>query len=395
MSASNKYAEQRSSNVLKMFSIEQVRENTQRAITPLRKPTSKRKRGQQVEKYKGIPHHYYYLIYFMMVDLLEFDHMGPGEKVAYIIPVEHEGIRYCIVYAKFGMKIEYPKGGDPEKVFRCLEKGIRAAKPYYKWRAEQAANSVNLNLISRTRELWDKYQYLRKKSKLLAQEAEDRKQEHTVKETVRGAITIRTVDASSPSLRREARWTGESAIEAFFAWSEHVLVHVAVLLGRVNTAKEIADLVGSDWAQKCKLVFDLTKSDEKEAFDNILNVRRELRNYVAHGSFGKDGAMFNFHSGVGAVPLKIIDKKTQLEFTFGGRASLPNNQIFEYIDAFQDVLWADTRAPAKVYIENDLDLILTLQHDGTYRQAMSSVQSMEELVDHLHHQSDRAINMDF
>ncbi len=332
----------------------------------------------------------------LLVELLEYPYHGPFEKLAYIIPLEHNGIRYSVVYAKFGMRIEYEKGGQPEEVYRLLRKGMKAAKRYYLWRAEQAASTSDLNLTARNVELWDKYEFLRARSTELFAEFEERKEEHVVENWTNdngpSGMSIRF-----PAFQHltEGQWTHETAVDAFFAWSEHALVHIAVLQGKLTTGVEITDLLRKEWAEKCKLVLNLTDADDKVVFDDMCILKSELRNFVAHGSFGKDGAMFAFHSQVGSIPLRVLDNAAQTEFTFGSRSAGNWEQDYERIDRFITQLWSRDRGPAKMYLESGLPTVLTYAVDGTYAEAMRDDEKMTEFVDYLHYEADRHANMDF
>jgi hypothetical protein len=57
----------------------------------------------------------------------------------------------------------------------------------------------------------------------------------------------------------------------------------------------------NEWSEKFKCALDISELISKQFYDQLLDIRRELRNFVAHGAFGKDGKAFNFHSGAGAV----------------------------------------------------------------------------------------------
>jgi|SRR5690349_8664395 len=41
----------------------------------------------------------------------------------------------------------------------------------------------------------------------------------------------------------------------------------------------------------------------------LLTLRRWVRNFVAHDSFGKDGQTFSFHSNAGAVPMPPVRQR--------------------------------------------------------------------------------------
>jgi hypothetical protein len=88
-------------------------------------------------------------------------------------------------------------------------------------------------------------------------------------------------------LIRESNWLAVSAVEAFFAWTEHIFIHVALMTGRKSTAIEVTEMAEADWSAKYKLALDLTNSAAKAHYDRLVSLRNELRNYVAHGAFGK------------------------------------------------------------------------------------------------------------
>jgi hypothetical protein len=73
-----------------------------------------------------------------------------------------------------------------------------------------------------------------------------------------------------------------------------------------------------------------------------------------------------------------------------------DQSAIDFIKAFIQVLWADDRAPAKIYIQDaNLPLILTMASDGQYQAAMQSESDMSKFVDYMVHLIDRSANMDF
>jgi len=379
------------------FSVEQARQNALRAISPISRPISKSFSGKKLGAFKCIPHHEYYLIFLMLVDLLDFHYWGPGEKVAYIIPVEYDGKPHSIVYGKFGMSIEFGEGGDGAAVYKALRKGMRATKPYYLWRAEQASNTSNLNLLSKCPKLWEKYEYLKSQSIDLMGKFEDNKEIFVTENGYddEGKFRWSTTTWPAYEYKRQSIWLHEAAVDAFFAWCEQSLVHIAVLMGRLTNGREIAQLLHQEFGEKCRLVFDLNYPPDKAVYDNILKLRIELRNYIAHGSFGKDGSTFQFHSKVGAVPLNIVDSGTSSSFSFSESVSRDWEHDYERIDRFVEQLWSGVRLPAKQYVESGLPCVLTYATDGIYQRAMQSEEEMSQLIEYLSMRMDNAANMDF
>lgn len=382
---------------LKNFNLETTKENVLRAVSGISKPSSDARISGKYSVYRGIPHSDYYLVFLMMVDLLEFEYFGPYEKLAYGIPVEFDGLVYSINYQKFGMRIECSEGGDGEKLYKRIQKGIKAAKPYFLWRAEQASTSSDLNLVSKCPDLWEKYQFLKDQSQKLLDKFEEGRDKPEVNEEFNedGSPRFRSTTYPAYEFLKQGKWTHEAAVDAFFAWCEQALVHIAILMGKLTNGKEIVELLKGEFGPKCKLVFDLSLADEKAAYDDILLLRNELRNFVAHGSFGKDGAAFTFHTATGAVPLKVLDDKARSEFSFGGTMPRDWERDYRRLNDFLDQLWKNGREPAKKYLDAGFPSILTYAVDGTYKKAMTSETEMDGFIEYLGRMMDDAANMDF
>lgn len=122
---------------------------------------------------------------------------------------------------------------------------------------------------------------------------------------------------------QEARWLGIAAIEAFFGWTEHVLIHVGILLGKIRTGEDVARLAEGNWSDKVTASIDLScEKDTKVIYEDLLEVRRQVRNFMAHGAFGKHGEAFHFHSVAGAVPVNLTDPQETRVFSMW---SLPSS----------------------------------------------------------------------
>jgi len=80
-------------------------------------------------------------------------------------------------------------------------------------------------------------------------------------------------------------------------------------------------------------------------------LRNELRNYVAHGAFGKQGEAFHFHSATGAVPVLLPHRAGSKRFTLGEGLTFDWNAALREIEQFISMLWAGDRSPAQKYIQ--------------------------------------------
>ena len=157
-------------------------------------------------------------------------------------------------------------------------------------------------------------------------------------------------------------------------------------------------MVEADWTAKFKRAFDVTDRATKRHFDELLTLRRQLRSFVAHGAFGKEGEAFDFHSKAGAVPVSFDRKPSRPQFSLTPELAFDDAEAIAAIEAFISFMWSGAREPAEIYIqESELPVILPYASasDGTYRAAMASKEDMQEHVQHITDQWDRAADMDW
>lgn len=152
----------------------------------------------------------------------------------------------------------------------------------------------------------------------------------------------------------------------------------------------------SGWDAKFKSALDVQEPKTKAFFDKLISIRRQLRNFAAHGSFGKEGEAFSFHSGAGAVPVRLAHQTGHPRFSLSGERAFSEAEAIETIERFIAHLWSGPREPAFLYIQKSgLPIILTDAADGTYRSAMQSVEDMQAFLEVLVYKFDQAANMDW
>ena len=351
----------------------------------------------------------YYLVYFLLVDLLGFPYLGRWEKTAWIVPVRIGGRLYGIEHRKMGLGVFAPalnptatRSGTPTaqqeddatEIVACIRRAVTAAEPYFEWRAEQAATGAHLNVLKRSPGLFSRYEFFRGRFLDLREEYQRRKDEREVTKTKHDFGEMTSVRFPAAHLSDEAHWNAQAAVDAFFSWTEHVFIHLAVLQGRAQTGADVAELADSDWKSKFKGALDVTNPDSKKHYDILLELRLQIRNFMAHGAFGKRGEAFEFHSGAGAVPLLLTGKQKH-KYSFTGAPAFADAKAIAKIDSFVKHLWSGSTAPAQEYIESGLPTILSYVHDGTYAKAMASCKEMSEFLEHLMYRFDSAANMDW
>jgi hypothetical protein len=195
----------------------------------------------------------YYLVYFLLVDLLGFKNQGRSEKVSWSVPIDFQGQLFMIEHRKMGIGAftcdpERKEGAAREIVIRIHE-AVKAAQLFFDWLADEAVDRSAVNVINNSSELYERYTYLLSTYRAKADEADRRKDERVVEEgETPGGGTWRSVSFPAYRLRVEADWLALSAAEAFFSWTEHVLIHLAILTGRIVTAREVAAVAEANWS---------------------------------------------------------------------------------------------------------------------------------------------------
>ncbi|NPV22127.1 hypothetical protein [Bradyrhizobium aeschynomenes] len=382
--------------------LDRVRDNARQALGPVL-PISETTYAegdflfgaQRAEASNDLPP--YYLIYFVLVDLLGFQNLGKFEKISWSVPVDYKGRAFLIEHRKFGVGVfvhdTERDETDAKEIVRHLKRAIKAAEPYLEWLADEALKNSTLNVLNNSQYLFDRFSFFSTEHRKKAAEAEHRKDERDVKQ----GNGWKSISFPSQRLRAEASWLALATIEAFFSWTEHLFIHIAILRGTIKTGIEIAQLAKADWSEKFKSAFDLTDPKTKVFYDELVDLRRALRNFIAHGAFGKDGEAFQFHSGAGAVPLMLPHRSSRRKVVMAERMTFDDMAALRTIDSFiSDHLWTGPRAPARLYIEQShLPVILTHVSDGSYAHAMQSVDNMSALLDRLNREWERAANMDW
>ena len=337
----------------------------------------------------------YYLVYFLLVDLLGFKSLGRHEKVAWSIPVDLDGEVLFIEHRKLGLGVFSSGANDAEetagRVVRLIKKGVRVAKPYFDWRAERAVADSKVNVRNRSNQLYERFKFL-----LDLYEAKRSETETTYESSSTGE--------SLPyyQILQQTEWLAISVIESFFSWTEHVFIHLAILQGNCSAGEEVQELAASKWNTKFKGALDINDPKLKRYYDELGFIRKQVRNFVAHGAFGKDGEAFLFHSGAGAVPVLLPHRESKQSYRFPTSLSLSREsqrssevEAVALIKEFIDYIRAETLAPAWIYLDSGENLILTKVLSGEYRLAMMSEEDMTKFTEYQVYISDMYADMDF
>ncbi len=350
--------------------------------------------AQRTDAGRALPE--YYLCYFLLVELLGFKNLGKFEKISWSVPINYNGTAYLIEHRKFGVGVfaadAKSQNDEAKEIVKRIKKAVNIAKPYFEWKAAEAAKNSELNVVNHNLRLFDRFSYFLDQYKALNYEAEKRKDERIKTQHTKDSYSI-----SYPAfeIRRNGEWMALSAVDAFFSWTEHVFIHIAILNGKIITGEDVANLADAEWSEKFKTAIEINNEITRTFYDQLVTVKRQLRNYMTHGAFGKKGEAFSFHSAAGAVPMLLPHQKGSNRFSFYGDLGFNEQEVIDLIERFIKHLWESDRKQAQIYIESGLPLILPMAADGKYLSAMASIEDMKSLVEYLSYQFDQSANMDW
>ena len=122
-------------------------------------------KAEETEAGRSLPP--YYLVYFLLVDLLGFTDIGRSEKIAWSVPVDFRGMGFLIEHRKLGLGI-FAQDADRDEaaaaaISQCISRATSAAAPYFEHLADIAADGSDLNVVNKSRQLYDGHEYFIKK----------------------------------------------------------------------------------------------------------------------------------------------------------------------------------------------------------------------------------------
>jgi hypothetical protein len=342
----------------------------------------------------------YFLIYFLFNDLLGFKNLGQFEKIAWSFPIDYNGKAFLIEYRKFGVGVfvqnQETDETEAEEIVKKINGAIKSIRPFYDHLAEEAVKKSEFNIINNNQRLYDRFQYLlmlyKKERKKYLKNKDKVKTETKVFEhgTMKSSMNL------GYQYYQNANYIAISCIEAFFSWTEHLFIHLAVVAENMASGEDITNLIEAEWKTKFKAAIKDNSKEANKFYDELLIVRQQLRNFVAHGAFGKNGNAFKFYSGTGAVPVLMNHKKQKNRFSLHGYLTFKEEDVIKLIEDFIKFLWKGSLEPAMYYTQKcSLPTILTLAANGTYKAATTDIESMREYSDYLMQELDNAANMDW
>lgn len=387
------------------FDIENIRKEIEKILCPIKSFDEKTKASKDFlfKAHRSIHSNKipdYYLVYFLFSDLLKYQNVGRFEKVAWSFPIDYNGKAFLIEYRKFGVGIFIQdKDTDEDEannIVKLINRAVKKANSFFDYIADKAIKGSELNVNNNNGELFSRYNFYNKMYKLKYKKFKENEGKFKVKSGKTKFGEYKYSISLSYKYKQHSNFLAISCIEAFYSWTEHLFVHLAIIANGMWNGEEVANLIESEWKIKYQKAITIKDKRFDRFYNELLSVRQQLRNFVAHGAFGKNGNAFKFHSDTGAVPVLMRYKKTSNRFSLIGSLSFNDEEVIKLIEEFIEYLWNSPLKPAMHYTQTrELPSILTFAKNGIYTNAMESVGKMKSFANDLAERFDNAANMDW
>lgn len=323
------------------------------------------------------------LIQYMLVEVLDFPTLGPGDKIRWLIPFSYKGINCTLAYQISGVKLyiaekvvapQYPLHQDPlyyEK--EIIGKLNRAAKiiekkvlnPY----AETQISKGNIIVGNQYRSLDQMYRYFRQQASRSF--------------------------SNKPELAH-GFYNAFAMLDAYFSRLEHLLVIVLPFINFSETTS-LLDIIYSEWREKYRRVFDIcNEPDAKDYYDKLFDIKERFRNTFAHGGFLKKGASLYFDlPNIGILPAQITNIKDSPYFNFIPINKVEFNNMCNLFDEFDEWLKLGKVRYGILYAESGLDVRFDADSITSIKLSMKSDEDFQNMLDFQNDLLDRETNMEY
>lgn len=339
-----------------------------------------------------------FMVFIALVHFGEFDWWGRSEKTAWEIPVTFEGIPFLLAHRKFGFYVTGLRGKLPDKettkrMLVRLKQLIKLTDKMVEPLARQQIQAGNATITNCFWKLTYLYGFYRKKAKAAFSRKPPKAKFLPVTEKRKFAVT--TFDAFKPE--REGFYYSVGMVDAYFSRLEHLLIVVLPFVGFDPRSEDLQEMIGSQWSEKYKRVFDIN-SDRvaKKFYDRLIVIKERYRNTLSHGWFEKDGASLFFHMPVvGAIPLYLSGAHQSIHYSLFPLMRTSFEEICELFDEFDKYLRSGALKYAMKYVEAGLDSAFDEKSLRKYKEAMKSSKSFKDFIEHQSYLTDMYVNMDW
>ncbi len=332
------------------------------------------------------------LLYFGLTQLLDVKPYGPWEKMRWGFTFDFKDRSFGFELRKFGLRVLCePSNLDGSLLREMLGRALELTNVAEKYLAASVVpdqiNAGNFSVDNLYHRLRDRYEFLKEKAEIAYQTPPP--QPETSEQPFGTVISF----FEQPILEGGALAT--AAVDAYFSLTEHLFCLALPFSSKTFADKGISEFLWSPWSTKAKFILDLQDSDTKDVYDQLLRIREEWRNPIAHGGFlSGHGSLYVHIAGAGAMPARL--RRTPKGLSFGFRLTDDSfNQIVEVFARFDEVLKTGKLRSVVTWAESGLPVAFDSKSCAQYRAAMKSESDFDDLIERTSYFHDLNVNMDY
>lgn len=338
------------------------------------------------------------LIPFILSGVLGFPNLGRGEKIRWQICFKYKNVLCNIAHQKFGVRLYYLKLEkndlriNPDEIIGKLIKGLRIIeKSVLQGFSKHQLSQGNVTIPNIYHKLDGMYQYFRENAEREFNFKAEQKHNGDALEDIANHMNL--VIRST----RNGFYNTIAMVDAFFSKTENLFIMVLPFINYNREKDNLLEKIGSRWQDKFKRIFQIeTDVAAKRFYDQLVNLKENLRNTFAHGGFEKAGASLFFHlPKVGAIPVILTKIKDSPHFNFFPIEEDKFNNICALLDQFETWLKSGKLAQGIKYIESGLNVPFDEESISKFNEAMESDDEFDKLIEHWSYLNDQDTNMDF
>jgi len=342
-----------------------------------------------------------FIIYLLFVDILKYKYSGISEKVAWEIPILYKGIPFILAHRKFGFqfisnKINIEIQNTANDAMVQINKAIPLVEKIIQPKVNQIMEDGNVTINNEYLTLRRRYKFFYKKTKKAF------KNKFIERYNLKN-IRDKSIDEIYAYLDEYYTFVEKkeyylcATLDAFYSWLEFLLIAIYPFTN-IEQKIELQLFISMSWKEKFKKIFDFDDKRIKLIYEDLIELKEQFRNPMAHGHYLKNKSLIHVHMpGLGAIPFHLTQNGKELEYSFKEINEENFDKISECLNKFENYIENsnDTTKLISKYLKNNLDLYFNYESRKEYRLACNSKEDMDYFIELTQKRVDDAMNMDW
>jgi hypothetical protein len=322
-----------------------------------------------------------YMVYLTLVGVLDYPVVWkPIEKTLWSIPAVYKGIPVLLEHGKFGLRVSAneARAGLVDELVASLRACFPITDRVFGTLAEQRITEGRVTIPNQFSQLEGRYRYFRDLA--IDRFASDPPPERVIATDSDGNPTGWESDPLRP--QREGFYCAAAMLDAFFSRLEHFLILAWPFTSFRAGEDNLLAFIGAAWGTKYKTIFDFAATPSAHRiFDELLEVKDNYRNRLAHGGMDREGGSLYVHfEGLGAIPARLSAGAPPHIYPI---SEIAFDEVCGVLDRADELLRTDLPHVIYRYIESGFDVAFDKDSVAEYQ---SYLATPDEKIDHLLHQ---------